>query len=322
MNRILFVFCFVLFSANSFSSDIVNPEDTFTEEELKRIEEENDYFFYKDMDLGSLVWWESKGRYSQYFLGPRKFELTQDDVVKRTLVEGFAVESQLQTLYQEKMKLHQEISDVMPHINLTFGQGITQSIEKVFSGLFGFLMPGQWMEIANQKMMCEISHHYLSRTILDQVLKSKVAFLNIHQSMKEFEIINYYLAHIRLLRKSNPERFNDPHWISTITPNLALRAGKKKADLRNAFDDLCQMIGLNKSTDTEGSEEIDLKTIVDFPSETNLDPIMREAIKDHDHFIETVIEKSLEMKIAKTLYEVSKVNIGVEALGGTEDRKN
>ena len=57
------------------------------------------------------------------------------------------------------------------------------------------------MKIVNQKRALKVSRYLVLRSVLDEVLTAKLAYINQHQLIQEFEILNYYFIHLQLLSK-------------------------------------------------------------------------------------------------------------------------
>ena len=123
------------------------PTDVLSSEGIQKIVQEKNYFLYKDMDITSPIWrlinkkkrpedTRQKRPYGDHYMRNRNFSMDMDQVVTKTLVDGFNVQLQLESLYREKMRVHEEIGEVIPHIDIDFGQGATYGINSVFKGLF------------------------------------------------------------------------------------------------------------------------------------------------------------------------------------------
>lgn len=295
----------------------LKPEDVLSQAEIQSIIESDNYFYYKELDLKNPIWMKTERLYGKHFLGDREFALSEKDVAQKT-VQCFPIKSQLEILYRDKMALHTAIGGVIPSLNVSFGQGVTYGIDRLFSGLFSFLLPSQWMKIANQERLYQISYHNLSKKILDLVLQSRLAYIQLHKKIQEFEIVNYYLIHLQILARSDREYFNENHLIQAMISAMAIDMAQRRSDLRMAFNDLAALMSMERDDIDLTTNRLNIENIKKFPKK----PIFRTESGENkfpskDEFLKEVLERSIELKIIKELYEVSKLNIGIQALGGT-----
>ena len=304
------------------------PTDVLSSEGIQKIVQEKNYFLYKDMDITSPIWrlinkkkrpedTRQKRPYGDHYMRNRNFSMDMDQVVTKTLVDGFNVQLQLESLYREKMRVHEEIGEVIPHIDIDFGQGATYGINSVFKGLFGFLLPSQWMGIANQKKIYDISKYYMSLKVLDEVKKAKLEYLAQHQRIQEFQIINYYFIHLQILADYNDFEFHlNPLFMGAYS-SIGTDMASKRGDVKLGFDDLAHMMGMERDDVDRTAGRLNIDDIIEFPDEVKQIDDLEEILQDKNTFLEKVVERSIELKAIRELYDVSKLNIGIEALGGT-----
>ena len=317
MRYFFFFFVVLSFAKTSFGLSPITPRDVLSSDEIEIIQKTKNFFLYRDLDLESLIWTKTKRKYGSHFLGPRKFLLSEEDIIHRTLVEGFSLEYQLETLYRDKMKLHGEIGGVIPHLNFSFGSGVDHGLSKVFGGLFGFLLPSHWMRIANQKRLYKVSYYTLAKSFFDEVMKAKIAYVDLHQELQEFETLNYYFIHMEILGQSDPELFGPGHLIQAISSAMATEMAEKRSEIRHDFNELASTMGLEYDDRGLAASRLNIEDMKDFPSEVDEILDFDESLKTKESFLKKVLEKSIELKIVKELYKVSKLNIGIEASGGT-----
>jgi len=316
--RGLVFFLLVFSSAHSvFALEPIKPKNVFSQEEIASIIADNNFFFYKDLDETTPIWVKAKRKYSDHFLGSRKFKLSLPEVIHKSLVNGFPVQTQLEKIYQAKMNFHQSIGDVVPHLNLEFGQGLSVGIERVFSGLFGFLLPSHWMNIVNKKRIHKISRHYLSLNVFDQVLKAKIAYLDQHQLIQKFETINYYFLHLQLLSKQVKLNFDENHMIHGSYSLLGTRMATNRGDIKFGFNKLALLMGMEADDRDRTAGRLNIRNLVNFPNEVKTPDQLKGVLRSKKDFLEEVVKRSPELKIVKELYKVSKLNIGIKSFGGT-----
>ena len=262
-------FFLILMAAHStriFALSPVTPEKVFTREEIQRIHETKDYFFRSSLNETTPVWKSTNRRYSSHYLGNRTDYFDLNDVLGCVLRSGFPIQYQLEQLYRAKLGIHSHIGDLLPKVDLAFGQGVSGlDINKVFSGVFGFVLPANWMKLANQTRVYKSSKLILTRTVLDQILKSKLMYINQHQRIQEFEILNFYFIHLQLLSKIYPDKNRA---LNTMLGRFAFE-GTEMASQRGrtkiGFDDLALMMALEKVGSDFTANTLNISDIEDFP---------------------------------------------------------
>jgi hypothetical protein len=318
MKYLLFILFFFSPIAYSSSKDRgLKPEDVLSQAEIQSIIETNNYFYYKELDLKNPIWMNTERLYAKHFLGEREFKLSEKDVAQKT-VECFPIQYQLEILYRDKMAVHSSIGGVIPSLNISFGQGVTYGIDRIFSGLFSFLLPAQWMKIANQERLYQISYHTLSKKILDLVLKARLSYIELHKKIQEFETVNYYLIHMQILALSDREYFHENHLIQAAISKMAINMAERRSAIRIAFDDLASLMSMERDDTDLTLNRLNIEDIKNFPKKPKFRTESgEEEVPSKEDFLREVVSKSIELKIVRELYEVSKMNIGIEALGGT-----
>ena len=312
-------FFLILMAAHStriFALSPVTPEKVFTREEIQRIHETKDYFFRSSLNETTPVWKSTNRRYSSHYLGNRTDYFDLNDVLGCVLRSGFPIQYQLEQLYRAKLGIHSHIGDLLPKVDLAFGQGVSGlDINKVFSGVFGFVLPANWMKLANQTRVYKSSKLILTRTVLDQILKSKLMYINQHQRIQEFEILNFYFIHLQLLSKIYPDKNRA---LNTMLGRFAFE-GTEMASQRGrtkiGFDDLALMMALEKVGSDFTANTLNISDIEDFPEKVRDLEELEDQYRDKEKFLEQVVRKSVELKIVKEFYKISKLNIGITAAG-------
>ena len=189
MNKFLIILLYFSTTFSCFALKEVLPEDSLEHSDISEIERDKNFFLARDIDDVTPVWQFTGRKYSSHFLGNRNYYLSKEEVLEKMLKNSFSIQYSLEQLYRSKWQVHSRIGGVSPSLHLVFGEGgIGLDIGKLFSGLFGFLIPSQWMKIVNQKRVYKISSNLLLITILNDIMSAKIAYINQHQLIQEFEI--------------------------------------------------------------------------------------------------------------------------------------
>lgn len=329
----------IFFSSSAFSLNPITPEDALTKEEISHIIKENNYFFYKQMDSKTPIWMGTKRKYGEHFLKKRSTFFTLEQVIESVLTKGFPMKYRMQELYQGKLGVHSRLGKILPKLDINFGEGVSGlDIGKVFSGLFGFLLPSNWMKLANQRYLYTVSKLKLERTALDEILKAKLLYINQHQRIQEFEILNYYFIHLQLFAR---EHSDNSRAINTLLGRFAFQGtemASKRGDTKLGYDDLTLLMGLEKIERDHTLKTFNIADIKNFPHHVpDLDEkvkvveidggekevpslyLLPKEYRKMKNFLEQVVRRSIELKIVKKLYKISRLNIGVEAMGNLVD---
>ena len=301
----------------------LEPLDVLTTDELQEIGSTQDFFLHKEMEGNTLPIWKMTNRqYSSHFLKTRDTYLSMDDAVHHVLTDGFPIQYKVQELFRAKMQYHRDIGDIVPQLNLEMGQGIGFiDVGALFSGLFGFLLPANWLNLKSDLVMYEVAKRYLLKMVLDEIMNAKIAYINQHKLIQDFEILNFYFIHTQILCNLYG---SDSPWMLLLRGAYGAQGttmAAKRADVKLGFDSLALAIALEKLNDQYTAKNFNIKDIENFDFEVpDLSESDEECYKTPEGFLQAVVQKSgesLELNAVKKLYELSKLNVGVIATGGS-----
>ena len=317
------VFLLVLFTSVSYSAAPITPDKVLSEIEIQEIHDSKNYFFWKNLDETSPVWRGRERKYGSHFLGERDHFYNLDQVIHHVLSDGFPIQYQLEQLYQAKLGIHSKLGDLIPKVDLRFPSGVTGiDIGAVFSGLFGFIQPTNWMKLVNQRRLKNVAEQLLFRTLLDEVLKAKLLYINQHQLIQEFEILNYYFIHLQVLSEKYQ---NTSRVLTTLLGKFAYEGTKmasKRGETKLGFNDLSLLMALEKINGDYTAQNLNITDLDDFPNVVKgLDELPTEY-KNKQRYLELVVERSIELQTAKELLKIAKLNVGITAVGNIFSNAN
>ncbi|MDD9952412.1 MAG: hypothetical protein OXT67_12700, partial [Zetaproteobacteria bacterium] len=197
-----------------------------------------------------------------------------------------------------------------------FGEGIAGvNMNQFFSGLFGFLVPSNWMKIVNQRREFQVSKYLLLKTYLDEILNAKLMYLRQHQNITEFEILNFYFIHLQLFSRTystNNRALATLHGRFAFEgTNMATQRGKTKL----GFDDLAQVMALQQIEGDASVKHFNIQDLKDFPAQVKDLEDLEDLYKNQDAFISEVVRNSVELKAAHELLKIAQLNVGITAVG-------
>lgn len=318
----LLLFIISNFASPLYALEPIVPSQVLSTEEISHIRKTGDFFFVREMDFSTPIWKGTKRKYSSHYLKDRTSYFTLDDVIHRTLTDGFPIQNHVQRLYRAKMGIHSMLGSILPKLNIIFGNSaLGTPIDQVFTGAVGFLLPSNWMRLANQVRIYKATKSILLKSVLDQILAAKLIYLQQHQILQEFEILNFYFIHLQIfcetplsfLRFQNGDRF-----LNTLMGQYAV-LGTRMATLRSraklGFDDLANFMALEKSHSDYTTSAININDIDNFPDKVKDLEELDEIYTNKQRFLEKVVQRSIELKIIDEFAKISKLDIGISAFG-------
>ncbi len=298
----------------------VEPEDVFSIDEIQEILATKDFFEYKQMENNIFPMWKTTERkYSAQFLRSRPDYLSMDDVIHHILTDGFPIQYKLQELCRANLGIHTAIGNIVPKVKLAIGQGGGPiDVSKLFSGLFGFLLPSNWLQLSRNIKAHDVAEKLLLKIVLDEILNAKIAYINQHKLLTDLEILNFHFMHTTIF--SRIFAYDSPfiNLIQAAGGNLSIIMALKEAEVRSGFDTLADQIGLEKIQNKYTTQHFNIRPIEDFKFEVqDFNLLEKPHYETPEAFLQEVIRRSVELKAAKKLYEISKLNTGITATGGT-----
>lgn len=310
---------FLLSANNLFAKNPIEPKDVLSQSEISEIITDKNYFLYQSLDDKTSVWRQTKRQYGSHFLQSRNYYLSLSDVIKKTLTESFPLQYELEKLYRSKMSVLSSVGNILPKVNLRFGSGVGGlDIGGVFSGLFSFLLPHHWMQLVNERRIYKTSRYLLALKVYNEVLASKLVYIEQHHRIQDFEILNYYFIHLQLFAKRFLENSSeDNHLVYGKFSHMGTNMASQRGDVKLGFNQLAMQIALASDDKSPGAGRLNIYDLTDFPKKVPDQKDQEDLLRDKDVFLSEVLKKSLELKVAKEFVKISKLNIGIKALGGS-----
>ncbi len=318
-------FILAALAGSVFADPAITPEHVLSQEEISEITGTQNYFLYKSLDDGRPVWMHTHRHYGQHLFNHRDHIFTLEDVLHHVLTDAFPIQEKIQELYRGRLGIHVQLGNILPQLIVDFGQGLSpHGINQALTGLYSFLLPANWMQLVNKKRVYRTTQLMLAKVTLDQLLSARTIFLQQHQRIQEFEILNYYFIHLQLLAGKYPELSRKVQTILGKFAALGTDMSIKRSEIRLGFETLALVMALAKVDHHAGTGHLNIADIEDFPDHV-LDLEQLEDVYQHkSEFIKAVIRNSLELKIFMQFYKISRLNIGISAFGAistVEDAK-
>ena len=314
-----------------FSAVEVTPELTLSPEEIRVIEDNDDYFFRMGIDEENRVWDRTERKYSRHHLGNRDQFYDFKDVVRKTLADGFPVRYKVEDLYRAGMSRHISWGGVVPRVSLTLGEGASPvDLNNAFVNLFGFVMPHHWMRLATTYKGHEAMKFLFMKTALDEMFNAQQHYIKIHKAIFDFEIINFYFIHLQLLARRFPEIDRGVKTITANFGNKGSQMARKRGETKILFDNLARVMALEylkrraqNSRDKKSYDvsRLNIRNLRDLPEVVNPD-LLPDDFKNKEEFVRLVVSKSVELRALKIYYEIAKLNVGITASGNILSNKD
>ncbi len=297
--------------------DLISKEDPLSPAESEEILRTGNFFDHQSDDYETPIWTQTHRKYTQHFFKDRPRSFSLKDVLHRALTDGFPIHYALEQVYRGKLNIHAQWGNIIPQINLSIGDGLPLiSVHRAFSSVFSFLMPSNWIRLANQEYVYKSIKLLMMKTVLDQIYTIKSLYLTVHQLLTEYEIQSYYYTHLKLLAKKYPENSREMLTVLGQFANLGSEIAHKRSSIRLAFDTLAGAIALEKLGFNYSVSNFSIDEIPDFPQQIHELGEHPSLPKDRFSFISDMVEHSLELKAAMHFYKASRLNVGVVATGG------
>lgn len=313
----IFIILFLTSSFTLFADKILVPEDVLTSEEIDDIVLNNNFFHYQSIDDETPIWVQSHRKYSQAFLEDRIHSYSNDSLLHKLLTDSYPIQYSLEQIYRAKMGIHSKLGNILPQLNITFGESAAQlGLHNAFSNLLAFVLPSNWLKLANQEILYETTRLMLAKVVLDQIYTVKTLYLTVHQLLTEYEILNYYFMHMQVFVRKYPQQTREALTIKSQIGSLGGDVANKRADIRAALDTLAGFVAFEKFGSDYTGSTFSIDEIKDFPPKIQYLENVNKPLLDPEHFLRDTVEKSLELKIAEKLYKMSKLDVGITAFGG------
>lgn len=314
---VMFFLCMMLSTGDLSAFQLLKADDFFAPHELEDIIQEKNFFHYRDIDNSTPIWVNTNRKYSHHVLGQRTHVFSMKDVVHKVLTDGFPIQYRLEELYRARLGIHSQVGQILPQLSLNVADAAQMGLSNVFSNVFAFILPGNWLKLANEALIYKVTKTILLKSVLDQIFDIKMAYLDVHQMIIDFEVLNYYYVHLQVLIKCYNDDSVESYTILGYLGVLGNLVASKRAELRIAFDVLAKFMALEKFSETYTAGTLNIKEIENFPKHLHELEDHESHIKDREAFIQEVVRRSLELDIVKQFYKISKLNVGITASGGT-----
>ena len=221
-------------------------EQILPREQIEEIVAKKNYFLSNDWSApGSYVWDFSKLDYSKFFYKNRPEALTYSDTLDSSMKRLMDLSINVQTLMQSRMNIHLAVGELLPSINLPFGQGVDYGVSGLFRGLFGFVLPQQWLRLKNSRLNYKLAKLSLLKVSLDQYMNHRIKLYEIHRSVARFEIESFFFTHLELFSKnmnfSNPR---DQEILQSMSRPIATDMAETANMIGIRFNDLASLSNL------------------------------------------------------------------------------
>ena len=310
---ILLIVCSILsfFSlSNHLTAQVIKPEDILSQEEIDEFMDQKNFFFSDAED-------RLQRKYSKHLHSKRDQYYSMGDVVQKTLTDSIPLQYKIQKLHRAGIDRHISWGAVIPKLSISVGEGLSPiNLNSMFTNLFGFLMPHHWMNLIGKNRAYKATRYLFLKSALDEKLNVELYYLRIHRSIREFEIINFYLVHMELLSRLYPQSSRNFKTIQGRFAGKAVEMALKRGEVKLRFDDLALTMALEKGRgDDYAAERINIYNIEDFPSKIPPLESLEPVYHSKEAFVREVLNQSIELKSIKEFYEISKLNVGITAFG-------
>lgn len=133
---------------------------------------------------------------------PPSICVSVQEATKKAVENGFPTREEFEALFLARQKIFMSIGRLLPRFEITLGprSGLTPlGILDCISSLFAFLLPSNWFDWKESKLMYEAERYIYLGILQDQVSNTEILYYNIHQVDYDLLIYNYYIQHLQAL---------------------------------------------------------------------------------------------------------------------------
>lgn len=300
------------------SAKIVVPTDVLSEEEIEEITTNQDFFFRNDhLDHDGPIWPHLDRKYGHHLFTERTENYSLQNVIHRSLSDGFPVHYMMQQLWRGELAVHTAIGGILPKLSVKFGEGQYAINEgSLFTNLFQFLLPQQWFSLAQAGFVYDATKYLALKTILDQYYAAELSYLNLHQLIQDFEIRNFYLIHMELLNDYLGDSQQNTSTLAGTYAQLGTDMASNRGAIKLAFDDLAEVMALRVDRGGKlAADHLNIDSLHDFPLRVADLSELAKFYNNKEDFIHEMLNKSVELKAIKEFFTAAKLGIGVTAFG-------
>ena len=311
---LLFLISFKLLGSSE--SKNIRVEKILPHSFIDKTLEEKNFFNRKE-------WLKQKGdpwdvldqKYSEAFLAKRTQKIKYQDAVDRAMQYSFHLAYGVEQLTQGKLGIHEALGSILPSLNLTLGDGLPIGVKEVFSGLFGFLLPHNWIKLRQAKLHYNVAKETVKKAALDDYMNIQLVFLELHRVVIKAEIMSFYLCHLQMLEKGFRQE-----WPELADLLLAL-CSDVSLDLSYAVNSIgihhnnlaLALVVIQDEENQFSANALRVDLIRDFPKKLKGKKEIVKIFGTKEEYVRKVFKDSLELKIIKILEKVAKHNVGVTA---------
>lgn len=306
----------LFFIVSDLSANVLNYRTILDKIIIDEIEKTKNFFGKNNYDAGTNVYDAFAQTYSQYFLKDRDQLIPYDEAINYSMRSSFDLIFSFERLLQARYGQHEDLGRIIPSVNLRIADGSAISFPEAFSGLFGFLFPQNWLRLKRSAIRYSIARKTVLKAGLDTYLNIQLVFLDLHRILLNCEIISFYLCNLQLLENNINVSLDEQFILQSLYSSLSIDL----ADFVNRIGIHHNNLALAMTIITDQNNNLSAKSIqadlIDaFPTE--LEPIeaLGDIFKSKELFIQTTLERSIEVQIAIDLAEAAKQTLGIAAIG-------
>lgn len=302
-------------------ANTVVPEDVLDADEITEIQTHKNYFLLNANSSRIEPSFDEyhksfQRKYSRSFLKDRSEEYSYEQVQERVLHDGMNIHYKIEELYRARLEPHVALGKIFPSIKLSFTDFNLFSTNHAFNNLLGFLLPQNWLELGKAKQAYKVTQLLFLKLLMDESLNAENLFLKIHSLIQEFEIINFYSVHLDLLTRI----LKDDTTALKITKGRIASLGTKLISKRLELRLLLNQLALNMAlmVDQSGSlssEKLNIKSLNTIPNLEKQFADFVEKYPDKHSFIESSLNRSVEIMTTFEFYRIVRYELGVTAFG-------
>lgn len=303
----LYLIFYVLLTSSTASSKPFDLQEAFSKEQQLRIVRDKS-FFQRDQDKSD-SFFDPKSELDPFFKD-RINEHSFDEFLETVLKEGLLVHYEKEKLCLADAKCHLSLSSLIPSLKID----LDFSSQSFLKGFLAFLSPKKWKNYFDAKKTYQISQYLFLKEILDESSRLEVFYIQVHEQIQEYKIIQFLLAHLKLLEihitnaaQAEESEVREPLLEKKLI-SLELELEKRRVSIKGLLGELNVKSDCSRRDEGDYSSDESLN-IRPFLSKSKFEQKaleIQEKFQDRNTFVEAAMIRSLELQSFQILYEIAK----------------
>ncbi|MBF0207715.1 MAG: hypothetical protein HQK53_12575 [Oligoflexia bacterium] len=211
--------------------------------------------------------------------------ITITEAVNAAITNGLPTRERYESVFRARQTVVARLGNILPRFELSLGYGMNPlSILNFVGNLLGFLMPSNWYNWKESKLMHLAEVSSFQSLLQDQVSNTEILYYNIHRINFDLLIYEYYIERL----ESFISDLRSIATITTVVPSTSNPAPVPEADMLILENYLAEIKSAKIYLDgvIRELDEYDIAIAMNYPnmSEVGLKPLVLPDLSKNPHY--------------------------------------